>query len=101
MPTSGANYSSMKIVGDDFAGNKERTHEFERRRHINKVGKPVDGGEWGRSAPAVEAYFNPQMNGVNFPAGVLQPPVFDLKNGCRSQLWRYRGHHRPRTPPRL
>jgi endothelin-converting enzyme/putative endopeptidase len=78
-PDKWRDYSSVRIVRDDFAGNVERTHQFESRRDINKIGKPVDHGEWDISAPTVDAYFNPQMNDINFPAGVLQPPVFDSK----------------------
>ena len=78
-PDKWRDYSSVKIVRDDFAGNVERTHQFESRRDINKIGKPVDHGEWDISAPTVDAYYNPQMNDINFPAGVLQPPVFDPK----------------------
>ena len=44
-----------------------------------KIGKPVDRGEWGMTPPTVNAYYNPQMNDINFPAGVLQPPLFDPK----------------------
>ncbi len=53
--------------------------EFESHRQFNKVGKPVDRGEWGMSPPTVNAYYDPQMNDINFPAGVLQPPLYDAK----------------------
>jgi len=78
-PDKWRDYSSVRIVRDDFAGNVERTHQFESRRDINKIGKPVDHGEWDISAPTVDAYYNPQMNDINFPAGVLQPPLYDAK----------------------
>ena len=78
-PDKWRDYSSVKISRNDFAGNVERTHQFESHRDINKIGKPVDHGEWDISAPTVDAYYNPQMNDINFPAGVLQPPVFDPK----------------------
>jgi putative endopeptidase len=78
-PDKWRDYSSVKIMPDDFAGNVERAHQFESRRDINKIGKPVDHGEWDISAPTVDAYYNPQMNDINFPAGVLQPPLFDAK----------------------
>jgi endothelin-converting enzyme/putative endopeptidase len=78
-PDHWRDYSSVKIVRDDFAGNVERAHQFESRREINKIGKPVDHGEWEISAPTVDAYYNPQMNDINFPAGVLQPPLYDPK----------------------
>jgi len=72
-------YSSVKIVPTDFFGDDERASEFEIRRRINKIGKPVDRGEWGMTPPTVDAYFNPAMNDINFPAGVLQPPLYDPK----------------------
>src|SRR6266851_3630307 len=78
-PDKWRDYSSVTIVRNDFAGNVERAHQFETRRDINKIGKPVDHGEWDISAPTVDAYFNPQMNDINFPAGVLQPPLYDPK----------------------
>jgi len=78
-PDKWRDYSSVKIVRDDFAGNVERAHQFEGRRDINKIGKPVDRGEWDITAPTVDAYYNAQMNDINFPAGVLQPPLYDPK----------------------
>jgi len=78
-PDKWRDYSSIIIRSDDFAGNIKRADEFERRRDINKVGKPVDHGEWGMSPPTVNAYYNGQMNDINFPAGVLQPPLYDAK----------------------
>ncbi len=78
-PDHWRDYSSVKIVREDFAGNVERAHQFESRRDINKIGRPVDHGEWEISAPTVDAYYNPQMNDINFPAGVLQPPLYDPK----------------------
>jgi endothelin-converting enzyme/putative endopeptidase len=78
-PDKWRDYRSVTIVRDDFAGNVARAHQFETRRDINKIGKPVDHGEWDISAPTVDAYFNPQMNDINFPAGVLQPPLYDPK----------------------
>ena len=78
-PDKWRDYSSVSIVRTDFAGDVERANEFERRRDINKVGKPVDHGEWEVSPPTVDAYYDPQMNDINFPAGVLQPPLYDAK----------------------
>jgi len=78
-PDKWRDYSSIKIVNDDFAGNVRRAASFEWHRQINKVGQPVDHGEWDISAATVDAYFNPQMNDINFPAGVLQPPLYDAK----------------------
>ena len=78
-PDKWRDYSSVDITHADFAGDLERAREFETRRDINKVGKPVDHGEWDISAPTVDAYYNPQMNDINFPAGVLQPPLYDAR----------------------
>jgi endothelin-converting enzyme/putative endopeptidase len=52
---------------------------FESKRELAKIGKPLDRGEWGMTPPTVNAYYNPQMNDINFPAGVLQPPLYDPK----------------------
>jgi putative endopeptidase len=78
-PDKWRDYSSVKVTRDDFAGNITRAAEFEQTRQINKIGKPVDHGEWEISPPTVDAYYNPQMNDINFPAGVLQPPLYDAK----------------------
>jgi putative endopeptidase len=78
-PDKWRDYSSIKLTPTDFAGNVERAGAFELHRQINKIGQPVDHGEWGMSAATVDAYFNPQMNDINFPAGVLQPPLYDRK----------------------
>jgi endothelin-converting enzyme/putative endopeptidase len=78
-PDKWRDYSSVTIERDDFAGNMSRASAFETHRDINKIGKPVDRGEWDMSPPTVNAYYNPQMNDINFPAGVLQPPLYDAK----------------------
>jgi len=78
-PDKWRDYSSVAITRDDFAGNVARASAFERRREINKIGKPLDRGEWGMSPPTVNAYYDAQMNDINFPAGVLQPPLYDAK----------------------
>jgi len=72
-------YSALEIKRDDFLGNVQRGNAFEARRQLNKIGKPLDRGEWGMTPQTVNAYYNPQMNDINFPAGVLQPPLFDTK----------------------
>jgi putative endopeptidase len=78
-PDKWRDYSSIRISRTDFAGNMARASEFEHHRDSNKIGKPVDRGEWGMSPPTVNAYYNAQMNDINFPAGVLQPPLYDAK----------------------
>ncbi len=79
-PDKWRDYSSIKISRDDFYGNVERATIFESRRELNKIGKPVDRTEWQMTPPTVNAYYDPQMNDINFPAGVLQPPLFDPKS---------------------
>ena len=78
-PDQWRDYSSIRIVRDDFEGNVRRAAIFESRRQLAKIGKPVDRGEWQMTPPTVNAYYDPQMNDINFPAGVLQPPLFDPK----------------------
>jgi endothelin-converting enzyme/putative endopeptidase len=78
-PDKWRDYSSAKIVRDDFLADVQHAVEFEHRRDIAKVGQPVDHGEWDISPVTVDAYYNPQMNDINFPAGVLQPPIYDAK----------------------
>jgi len=78
-PDRWRDYSTVRIERTEFLGNVQRTMEFEHRRQIAKIGKPVDHGEWDISPPTVDAYYNPQMNDINFPAGVLQPPLYDVK----------------------
>jgi putative endopeptidase len=78
-PNQWRDYSSLTIKPGDYFGNVERAREFEAKREWAKVGKPVDRNEWGMSPPTVNAYYNPQMNDINFPAGVLQPPLYDPK----------------------
>jgi putative endopeptidase len=76
-PDKWRDYSKYEVVRGDALGNFERGAEFESRRQIDKIGKPVDRGEWGMTPPTVNAYYNPQMNDINFPAGILQPPFYD------------------------
>jgi len=78
-PDKWRDYSSVVVKRDDFFGNVERATRFEAKRSLAKIGKPLDRGEWGMTPPTVNAYFNPQMNDINFPAGVLQPPLYDPK----------------------
>jgi putative endopeptidase len=70
-------YSSVVINPDDLWGNIERTEEFESKRQIAKIGKPLDRKEWGMTPPTVNAYYSPAYNEIVFPAGILQPPFFD------------------------
>ena len=77
-PDKWRDYSKLEIVRGDNLGNVQRARQFEFNRQMAKVGKPVDRGEWQMTPPTVNAYYDPQMNDINFPAGVLLPPAFDL-----------------------
>ncbi len=78
-PDRWRDYSSVQVARDDFFGNVSRATQFESRRQLNKIGKPLDRGEWGMTPPTVNAYYSAQMNDINFPAGILQPPLYDPK----------------------
>jgi endothelin-converting enzyme/putative endopeptidase len=78
-PDHWRDYSALEVKPDDYFGNTIRATRFEGQREWHKLGKPVDLNEWGMTPPTVNAYFNPQMNDINFPAGVLQPPLYDPK----------------------
>jgi putative endopeptidase len=70
-------YSSVIIKSDDLVGNIARADEFEAKRQINKIDKPLDRKEWGMTPPTVNAYYSGSFNEIVFPAGILQPPFFD------------------------
>ncbi len=76
-PDKWRDYTALQVARGDFAGNVERAAVFEARRQRAKIGKPVDRDEWGMTPPTVNAYYNPSMNDMNFPAGVLLPPLWD------------------------
>jgi len=78
-PDKWRDYGAYDVKPGDFAGNVERGNRFDMLRQLAKIGKPLDRSEWGMTPPTVNAYFDPQMNDINFPAGVLQPPLFDPK----------------------
>ena len=78
-PDKWRDYSSVDIKPDDYAGNVLRANVFEFQRNLNKLGKPIDRTEWGMTPPTVNAYYNPTMNEIVFPAGILQPPLFHVK----------------------
>ncbi len=78
-PDKWRDYSTVAIRRDDFAGNNLRAGEFEHRRNLDKIGKPVDKSEWTMTPPTVNAYYNPPENNINFPAGILQPPFYNPK----------------------
>jgi putative endopeptidase len=78
-PDAWRDYSTLTVKRGDFYGNTSRAIVFETKRQLAKIGKPVDRGEWGMTPPTVNAYYNPSMNDINFPAGVLMPPLYDAK----------------------
>jgi putative endopeptidase len=77
-PAKFRDYSAVVIRRDDLLGNVRRAAAFESHREIVRVGKPVDRTEWGMTPETVNAYFNPEQNEIVFPAGILQPPFFDV-----------------------
>ena len=77
-PDTWRDYSALKVAKNDLYGNSVRAIEFEYQRNINKLGKPVDRTEWGMTPQTVNAYYNPSLNEIVFPAAILQPPFFDL-----------------------
>jgi putative endopeptidase len=76
-PDRWRDYASLEIVRGDALGNSLRSNAFELQRRLAKIGRPVDRQEWLMTPPTVNAYYNPLMNDINFPAGILQPPFFD------------------------
>lgn len=78
-PDKWRDYSTLKIAKNDLYGNTQRVLEFEYKRNLDKLGKPVDRAEWGMTPQTVNAYYNPSLNEIVFPAAILQPPFFDLK----------------------
>ncbi len=76
-PNQWRDYSSLKINKESYLNNVHASTAFEFKRQLDKVGKPVDRAEWGMTPPTINAYYDPQLNTINFPAGILQPPYFD------------------------
>jgi putative endopeptidase len=76
-PKKWRDYSKATIARDDFFGNLDRVGEMFYGQFIDKIGKPTDKSEWTMSTPTVNAFYSPQSNSINFPAGILQPPFFD------------------------
>ena len=78
-PDHWRDYSTLNVVRGDAVGNASRSAIFESHRQLSKIGKPVDRGEWGMTPPTVDAYYNPSMNDINFPAGILQSPFYSAE----------------------
>ena len=77
-PDKWRDYSSLNIVRGDLLGNVERAQEFESKRQISKISQPLDRNEWQMTPPTVNAYYDSAYNEIVFPAGILQPPFFDM-----------------------
>jgi len=78
-PDKWRDYSTLTIKQGSFLNNQIAVRQYERRRALAKIGQPVDRTDWGMTPPTVNAYYNPQMNEIVFPAGIMQPPFFDPK----------------------
>jgi len=78
-PPKWRDYSALQIAKDDLAGNVIRARSFEYNRNLNKLGNPIDRDEWTMTPQTVNAYYNPEMNEIVFPAAILQPPFFNPK----------------------
>jgi putative endopeptidase len=78
-PDKWRDYSTLTIKPGPFLNNQLAVREYERHRELARIGQPVDRTEWGMTPPTVNAYYNPQMNEIVFPAGIMQPPFFDPK----------------------
>ena len=77
-PDKWIDYSSLEVTRESYVMNVMRAHQFAFNYDLKKVGKPVDRGEWGMTPQTINAYYNPVMNEVVFPAAILQPPFFNL-----------------------
>src|ERR1700719_4470472 len=78
-PDKWRDYSAVKVDRVSYVQNVMRARQEDFRYDLKKIGKPVDRGEWGMTPPTVNAYYNPMMNEIVFPAGILQPPFFNPK----------------------
>jgi putative endopeptidase len=76
-PSHWRDYSTVQIVRNSYVNNVAQASGFEFERWVTKIGQPVDRSEWTMTPPTINAYYDPQLNTINFPAGILQPPFFD------------------------
>ncbi|MES3025330.1 MAG: M13-type metalloendopeptidase [Pseudomonadota bacterium] len=76
-PNKWKDYSALTVARDDLVGNVMRSRLVTYNRELNKLGKPIDRDEWGMTPQTVNAYYNPELNEIVFPAAILQPPFFD------------------------
>jgi putative endopeptidase len=78
-PNKWKDYSALTVSRGDLVGNVMRSRAVEYNRELNKLGKPIDRDEWGMTPQTVNAYYNPELNEIVFPASILQPPFFDAE----------------------
>ncbi len=76
-PNKWKDYSALTVARDDLVGNVMHSRVVESNRELNKLGKPIDRDEWGMTPQTINAYYNPELNEIVFPAAILQPPFFD------------------------
>jgi len=76
-PKKWRDYGKLTVSRDDYFGNARRAADLAREKRLARIGKTTDKTEWGMTAPTVNAFYSPQYNSINFPAGILQPPFFD------------------------
>lgn len=77
-PNKWIDYTSLTLTKNDLIGNINRASQFEYDRNLNKLGKPIDRDEWGMTPQTVNAYYNPELNEIVFPAAIMQPPFFNI-----------------------
>ncbi|MDY0908293.1 M13 family metallopeptidase [Microbacterium sp. CFBP9034] len=78
-PVKWKDYSTLEIDAADLLGNVRRAHVWEHDRQLDKIGQPIDRDEWYMTPQTVNAYYNPLMNEIVFPAAILQYPFFDAE----------------------
>ncbi|MGA1741423.1 MAG: M13 family metallopeptidase [Pseudohongiellaceae bacterium] len=78
-PDEWKDYSGVDVLENDLVGNVMRSRRFEHNREVSKLGQPIDRGEWFMTPHTVNAYYNPNMNEIVFPAAILQPPFFNVE----------------------
>jgi putative endopeptidase len=76
-PNKWRDYSKLTVSKDDLVGNVIRSRQFDYNKELNKLGKPIDRDEWGMTPQTINAYYNPEMNEIVFPAAILQAPFFN------------------------
>ncbi|WP_404408803.1 peptidase M13 [Pseudidiomarina marina] len=78
-PSEWRDYSDLVVAADDLVGNYKRSYAFDYQEEVSKIGQPVKDEDWGMTPQTVNAYYSPVRNEIVFPAGILQPPFFDME----------------------